>query len=176
MTSSIEAAFGSRLMSDGGTGLAGGFLLNNELTDFAFAPRDAQGRLVANRVQPGKRPRSSMGPTMVFEAQAPARLLMVAGSPGGSAIIHHNAKVLLGTLAWGLTPQEAVELPNFANDNGPTRLETGRFPAGTVLALEARGHRVAEQDLASGSNVLMRTGQAWLGGTDPRRDGAVRGD
>jgi gamma-glutamyltranspeptidase/glutathione hydrolase len=177
MTSTIEAAFGSRVMSDGGTGLAGGFLLNNELTDFAFAPRDAQGRLVANRVQPGKRPRSSMGPTMVFEAKASGRLLMVAGSPGGSAIIHHNAKVLLGTLAWGLTPQEAVELPNFANDNGPTRLETGRFPAGTRLALEARGHRVAEQDLASGSNVLMRSGLGgWLGGTDPRRDGAVRGD
>lgn len=177
MTSTIEAAFGSRVMSDGGTGLAGGFLLNNELTDFAFAPRDGQGRLVANRVQPGKRPRSSMGPTMVFEAQAPGRLLLVAGSPGGSAIIHHNAKVLLGTLAWGLTPQEAVELPNFANDNGPTRLETGRFPAGTRLALEARGHRVAEQDLTSGSNVLMRIEQGgWLGGTDPRRDGAVRGE
>lgn len=176
MTSTVEAAFGSRVMSDGGTGLAGGFLLNNELTDFALSPRDAQGRQVANRVQPRKRPRSSMAPTMVFDAQAPNRLLMLAGSSGGSAIIHHNAKVLLGTLAWGLTPQEAVALPNFANDNGPTRLETGRFPTGTRLALEARGHRVAEQDLASGSNVLMRTGPAWLGGTDPRRDGAVRGD
>ncbi|HEV8691814.1 MAG TPA: gamma-glutamyltransferase family protein [Ideonella sp.] len=177
MTTTVEAAFGSRIMSDGGTGLAGGFLLNNELTDFAFAPRDAQGRAVANRVEPGKRPRSSMGPTMVFEAQAPQRLLMVMGSPGGSAIIHYNTKVLLATLGWGLSPQEAVDLPNFANDNGATRLEAGRFPLSTREALAARGQRVVEQDLTSGAQVLLRAeGGGWWGGADPRREGVVVGE
>jgi gamma-glutamyltranspeptidase/glutathione hydrolase len=178
MTTTIEAAFGSRVMSDGGTGLPGGFLLNNELTDFSFVPRDAQGRPVANRVEPGKRPRSSMSPTMVFDthAAAPKRLTMVMGSPGGSAIIHYNAKTLLGTLAWGLSPQATLDLPNFANDNGATRLEAGRFPAATREALQARGQRVVEQDLTSGSQVLMRVDGAWLGGADRRREGVVVGD
>jgi gamma-glutamyltranspeptidase/glutathione hydrolase len=178
MTTTIEAAFGSRVMSDGGTGLPGGFLLNNELTDFSFAPRDAQGRPVANRVEPGKRPRSSMSPTMVFDtlAPAPTRLTMVMGSPGGSAIIHYNAKTLLGTLAWGLSPQATLDLPNFANDNGVTRLEAGRFPAATREALQARGQRVVEQDLTSGSQVLMRVDGGWLGGADRRREGVVIGD
>jgi gamma-glutamyltranspeptidase/glutathione hydrolase len=178
MTTTIEAAFGSRMMSDGGTGLPGGFLLNNELTDFAFAPRDAQGRPVANRVQPGKRPRSSMGPAMVFDTQAPApaQLTLVMGSPGGSAIIHYNAKTLLGTLAWGLSPQATLDLPNFANDNGATRLEAGRFPAATLHALKARGHRVVEQDLTSGAQVLQRVDGGWLGGADRRREGVVVGE
>lgn len=175
MTTTIEAGFGSRVMSDGGTGLPGGFLLNNELTDFSFVPRDAAGRPVANRVQPGKRPRSSMGPTMVFD-QSTGQLRLVMGSPGGAAIIHYNAKTLLGTLAWGLTPQQAVDLPNFANDNGVTRLETGRFPAGTQDGLRARGQRVVEQDLTSGSQVLMRVEGGWLGGADRRREGTVIGD
>ncbi|WP_374562529.1 gamma-glutamyltransferase family protein [Ideonella sp.] len=178
MTTTVEAAFGSRVMSDGGTGLAGGFLLNNELTDFAFMPRDAQGKPVANRVQPGKRPRSSMGPAMVFDTQAPAQkqLTMVMGSPGGSAIIHYNAKTLLGTLAWGLSPQATLDLPNFANDNGATRLETGRFPVATIEALRARGQRVIEQDLTSGSQVLQRVDGGWLGGADRRREGVVVGE
>lgn len=178
MTTTIEAAFGSRVMSDGGTGLPGGFLLNNELTDFAFTPRDAQGRPVANRVEPGKRPRSSMSPTMVFDTQAPPsnRLTMVMGSPGGSAIIHYNAKTLLGTLAWGLSPQAALDLPNFANDNGITRLEAGRFPATTREALQARGEKVVEQDLTSGSQVLLRVEGGWLGGADRRREGVVLGE
>jgi gamma-glutamyltranspeptidase/glutathione hydrolase len=175
MTTTIEAAFGSRVMSDGGTGLAGGFLLNNELTDFAFVPRDAAGRPVANRVQPGKRPRSSMGPTMVFDHPS-GQLRLVMGSPGGAAIIHYNAKTLLGTLAWGLSPQQALDLPNFANDNGVTRLETGRFPEVTQAGLRSRGQRVIEQDLTSGSQVLLRVEGGWLGGTDRRREGAVVGE
>ncbi len=175
MTTTIEAAFGSRVMSDGGSGLPGGFLLNNELTDFAFVPRDAAGRPVANRVEPGKRPRSSMSPTMVFDEPS-GRLRAVLGSPGGSAIVHYNAKALLGTLAWGLTPQQALDLPNFANDNGPTRLEAGRFPPATARALQARGQRVAEQDLASGTQMLLRVGERWLGGADRRREGRVVGD
>jgi gamma-glutamyltranspeptidase / glutathione hydrolase len=175
MTTTVEAAFGSRVMSDGGTGLAGGFLLNNQLTDFAFVPRDSAGRPVANRVQPGKRPRSSMGPTMVFD-QPSGRLRLVMGSPGGAAIIHYNAKTLLGALAWGLSPQQAVDLPNFANDNGATRLESSRFPLTTQDALRARGQRVVEQDLTSGSQLLLRVDGGWLGGADRRREGTVVGD
>ena len=175
MTTTIEAGFGSRVMSDGGTGLRGGFLLNNQLTDFAFVPRDAAGKPVANRVQAGKRPRSSMGPTMVFDQPA-GQLRLVMGSPGGATIIHYNAKTLLGTLAWGLSPQQTLDLPNFANDNGPTRLESDRFPSTTQDALRARGQRVIEQDLTSGSQVLLRVDGGWLGGADRRREGTVVGD
>jgi gamma-glutamyltranspeptidase/glutathione hydrolase len=175
MTTTIEAGFGSRVMSDGGTGLQGGFLLNNELTDFAFVPRDPAGRPVANRVEPGKRPRSSMGPTMVFDRQG-GGLRLVMGSPGGATIIHYNAKTLLGILAWSLPPQQALDLPNFANDNGATRLESGRFPPATQDALRARGQRVVEQDLTSGSQVLLRVEGGWIGGADSRREGAVTGD
>lgn len=177
MTTTVEAAFGSRIMSDGGTGLPGGFLLNNELTDFSFVPRGADGRPVANRVQPGKRPRSSMGPTLVFDSHSGARrLVLLLGSAGGASIIHYNAKALLAVLAWGLTPQQALDLPNFANDNGVTRLERGRFPGATETALRARGQSVVDEDMASGSQALMRVEGGWLGGTDRRREGVVAGD
>lgn len=175
MTTTIEAAFGARLMSDGGTGLAGGFLLNNELTDFSFAPRGADARPIANRVQPGKRPRSSMSPTLVFDRRD-GRLLMSLGSPGGAAIVHYVAKTLLGTLVWGLDAQRAIDLPNFGSFNGPTLLEKGRFAAPTVQALQARGHVVQETDLTSGLQAIARTPQGWFGGSDPRREGAVMGD
>ena len=175
MTSTIEAAWGSRLLSDGGTGLPGGFLLNNQLTDFSFAPADAQGRPIANRVEPGKRPRSSMSPTLVFDRRD-GRLLMSLGSPGGAAIIHFTAKTLLGTLAFGLDAQRAIDLPNFGSFNGPTVLEKGRFDAATVEALKARGHAVQEIDMTSGLQALQRQGGGWFGGADPRREGVVRGD
>jgi gamma-glutamyltranspeptidase/glutathione hydrolase len=175
LTTSIEAAFGARLMSDGGSGLAGGFLLNNQLTDFALAPRDAQGRPVANRVEPGKRPRSSMSPTLVFDARD-GRLLMSLGSPGGPAIIHFTAKTLLGTLAWGLDAQQAIALPNFGSFNGPTVLEAGRFPGATVESLKARGHTVQQPEMPSGLQAIERRGPGWFGGADPRREGVVRGD
>ncbi len=175
LTTSIEAQFGSRVMSDGGTGMAGGYLLNNQLTDFSFAPTDHQGRPVANRVQPGKRPRSSMSPTLVFDARD-GRLLMTLGSPGGAAIIHFTAKTLMASLAWGLDAQAAINLPNFANFNGPTLLETGRFAPTTVAALKARGHTVLEVDQPSGLQAITRTPSGWLGGADPRREGVVRGD
>jgi gamma-glutamyltranspeptidase / glutathione hydrolase len=174
MTTTIEAVFGARVMSDGGTGLAGGFLLNNQLTDFSAAPADAEGRPIANRVQPGKRPRSSMSPTLVFNARD-GRLLMSAGSPGGAAIIHFTAKTLIATLDWGLNAQAAINLPNFANYNGPTVLERGRFPAATVEALKARGHAVVENDLTSGLQAIQRTPGGWFGGADPRREGVVMG-
>lgn len=175
MTSSIEQAFGSRLLSDGGTGLPGGYLLNNELTDFAFQPRDAQNRPVANRVEPGKRPRSSMSPTLVFEADS-GRLLASVGSPGGAAIIHFTAKTLLGMYGWGLDAQRAIDLPNFASFNGPTVLEAGRFPPATLDALKTRGHEVRESEMTSGLQAIQRTVRGWFGGADPRREGLVMGD
>lgn len=175
MTTTIESAWGSRILSDGGTGLSGGFLLNNQLTDFSFAPADAQGRPVANRVGPGKRPRSSMSPTLVFDRRD-GRLLMSLGSPGGAAIIHFTAKTLLGTLAFGLDAQRAIDLPNFGSFNGPTVLEKGRFETTTVEALKARGHAVQEIDMTSGLQAIQRQGGGWFGGADPRREGVVRGD
>ena len=151
------------------------YLLNNQLTDFALAPRDAQGRPVANRLEPGKRPRSSMSPTLVFDARD-GRLLMSLGSPGGPAIIHFTAKTLLGTLAWGLDAQQAINLPNFGSFNGPTVLEAGRFPSATVEALKARGHTVQQPEMPSGLQAIERKPPGWFGGADPRREGVVRGD
>ncbi|HZY19440.1 MAG TPA: gamma-glutamyltransferase family protein [Ramlibacter sp.] len=172
MTTTIEDQFGSRQMVKG-------FLLNNQLTDFSFTPADAQGRPVANRVQPGKRPRSSMAPTLVFD-KASGQLVMSVGSPGGALIIHYTAKALYAVLHWGMTPQQAIDLPNFAAVNGPTVLEENRFPPATVDALRARGAEVREQAMTSGLQAITR-GQAhgemfWFGGADPRREGVVRGD
>jgi gamma-glutamyltranspeptidase / glutathione hydrolase len=175
LTTSIEAQFGARLMSDGGTGLPGGYLLNNQLTDFSFTPADEQGRPMANRVQPGKRPRSSMSPTLVFDARD-GRLLMTLGSPGGAAIIHFTARTLIASFQWGWDAQAAINGPNFGNFNGPTLLEAGRFPPATVAALKARGHTVLEVDQPSGLQAIRRTPSGWFGGADPRREGVVRGD
>jgi gamma-glutamyltranspeptidase/glutathione hydrolase len=175
MTTSVESAFGSRVMSNGGTGLPGGFMLNNQLTDFSLTPVGADGKPVANRVEAGKRPRSSMAPTLVFDDRG--RLLMLAGSPGGPVIIHYVAKVLTGTLAWGLTPQQAVDLPNFGHFNsGRLIIERGALTAAQLAALRERGHQVEEADLTSGLQVLMRTKDGWVGGADPRREGVVRGE
>ena len=175
MTTTIEAFFGARVMSDGGTGLPGGFMLNNQMTDFSAAPTDAQGRPVANRVEPGKRPRSSMSPTLVFD-KTNGQLMMTLGSPGGPVIIHFTAKTLIGTFQWGLDAQRAIDLPNFGSLNGPTLLEKGLFPKATVDALRARGHVVTELELTSGLQAIQRTATGWFGGADPRREGVVRGD
>jgi gamma-glutamyltranspeptidase / glutathione hydrolase len=169
MTTTIEDVFGARLMVKG-------FLLNNELTDFSFAPRDATGKPIANRVEPGKRPRSSMSPTLVFD-QTSGELLMSLGSPGGANIIHYSTKTLYGIANWGLTPQQAINLPNFSSLNGPTLLEQNRFPATTVDALKARGHEVQlSPNLVSGLQALVKTPQGWVGGADPRREGVVLGE
>ncbi|MGE0331029.1 MAG: gamma-glutamyltransferase [Ramlibacter sp.] len=172
MTTTIEDVFGARQMVKG-------FLLNNELTDFSFAPADAQGKPIANRVQAGKRPRSSMAPTLVFD-KASGQLVMSGGSPGGALIIHFTAKTLYGVLNWGMTPQQAINLPNFASLNGPSILEEKRFPPATVEALRARGAEVREQAMTSGLQAITK-GNAhgtpvWLGGADPRREGIVMGD
>jgi len=172
MTTTIEDAFGSRQMVKG-------FLLNNELTDFSFAPRDAQGRVIANRVQPNKRPRSSMSPTLVFD-KATGQLVMSVGSPGGAMIIHFTTKTLVGVLNWGLSPQQAIALPNFGSVGGPLVLEAGRFAPATLAALRERGHEVREQALTSGLQAVVKQNKhgqmQWVTGADPRREGEVMGE
>ena len=175
MTTTIEAAFGARILADGGTGLAGGYLLNNELTDFSFAPNDAEGTAIANRVEPGKRPRSSMSPTLVFDRDS-GELVASLGSPGGAAIIHYTAKALVAMLDWGLDAQEALNLPHAITLGGPAFLEEGRFPAATLEALDALGHEVSERELVSGLQALQVTEEGFFGGADPRREGVVMGE
>ena len=175
LTTSVEAAFGARILADGGTGLQGGYILNNQLTDFSFVPADAQGRPVANRLQPGKRPRSSMAPTLVFDRQT-GELVMVLGSPGGPLIPHFVARTLLGALVGGQDMQRAIDGAHAADPGGPVLLEKGRFPVATVEALRALGHRVLEVELPSGLHGIQRTPEGWFGGADPRREGVVRGD
>ncbi len=171
MTTTIEDAFGSRQM-------VRGFLLNNQLTDFSFDAADANGP-IANRVQPGKRPRSSMAPTLVFD-KGTRKLVLSTGSPGGSAIINYVGKVLVGTMDWGLNVQQAISLPNFGSRNGPTELEQGRVSDEVVEQLKARGHNVRVMEQTSGLQGIMRLNihgeELWFGGADPRREGIVKGD
>ncbi|WP_447045466.1 gamma-glutamyltransferase [Vreelandella sp. H-I2] len=175
MTTTIEQAFGSRILSDGGTGLAGGFLLNNELTDFSFMP-EVDGDPVANRVEPGKRPRSSMSPTLVFDQES-GELVASLGSPGGAAIIHYTARTLVAMRDWGLNAQEALNLPHAITLGGEVYVEEGRFPEATQEALRERGHTVSERELTSGLQAIMRLDDGTLfGGADPRREGVVMGD
>jgi gamma-glutamyltranspeptidase/glutathione hydrolase len=191
MTTTIEDAWGSRLLVNRGFGLSGGFLLNNQLTDFSFEPSGADGKPIANRVEPGKRPRSSMSPLLVFEAPpnpepakpgnpaiepTPGKLVMSVGSPGGAFIIHFTAKTLLGVLNWDLNPQQAIDLPNFGSLGGPLFLELARFSSSTIADLRARGHTVVETPLPSGIQAIQRTPQGYFGGADPRREGIVLGD
>ena len=175
LTSTVEDAFGARQLTDGGTGKAGGFFLNNQLTDFSFAPMDAEGKPMANRVQPGKRPRSSMAPTLVFD-KATNKIVMTGGSMGGALIIHHTAKLLFSTLNWGLNAQQAIDLPNFGSLNGPSLLEEKRFSPATVEALRARGAEVREMNMTSGLQAIQKTEKGFFGGADPRREGVVLGD
>lgn len=175
MTSSIEAAWGAHIMVNRGQGLAGGFLLNNQLTDFSFVPRSESGAPIANRVEPRKRPRSSMTPVLVFERPR-GDFLLSGGSPGGAYIIHYTSKLIYGTLHWGLDVQQAINLPNFAAFGGPVLLEEQRFSPGTAAALRRRGHRVQEQALTSGVQAIQVRGKGLYGGADPRREGVVKGD
>ena len=167
MTTTIEDAFGSRLMT------AGGFLLNNQLTDFSFVPYE-NGAPVANRVEPGKRPRSAMAPTIVYDRAG--RVFMVVGSAGGPAIINDVARTLVGVLDWGLDPQAAVALPGFGSRNGPTELEAGKPVASLAPRLRALGHETIVTGHASGLQAIVRTKDGWIGGADPRREGTAMGD
>jgi len=166
LTSSIESAFGSRIQVDG-------FLLNNQLTDFSLvAERD--GKPVANRLQPGKRPLSSMAPTLVFDAGG--RLQAVLGSPGGSRIINYVARTLVSLLDGKQDPAAAVSLPHVGNRNDSTEIERGRVPEELARELEGRGHVVQRVDMTSGLHLIMRVGTRWVGAADPRREGTARGD
>jgi gamma-glutamyltranspeptidase/glutathione hydrolase len=167
MTTTIEDAFGSKLMT------AGGFLLNNELTDFSFVPVES-GRPVANRVEGGKRPRSAMAPTIVYDARG--RVTVVAGSPGGPAIINYVAKTLIAILDRGLDPQTAVDLPNIGSRNGPTELERGTSAEALASKLEALGEATQIVDQNSGLQVIVRAAGRWHGAADSRREGTVQGD
>jgi gamma-glutamyltranspeptidase / glutathione hydrolase len=166
MTSSIEDNFGSRLM-------VRGFLLNNQLTDFSFSPTTPDGKPIANRVEPKKRPRSSMSPTIVFNRNG--KLVMVVGSAGGSRIINYVAKALVGVLDWKLDPQQALSLPNIGNRNGATELEANTSVAGLKPSLEGLGHLVEVVEQNSGSHAIVVTDEGLIGGVDPRRDGAAKG-
>ncbi len=172
MTTTVEAAFGSHVMVQG-------FLLNNQMTDFSFIPEE-NGQPVANRVQPGKRPRSAMAPTLVFDRNS-GELLATVGSPGGSQIIEYVSKSLVAMLDWKLDPQAAISLPNFGSRNGATELEAGLFSPALKQALKDKGHALSEIEMTSGVQAIVRTrdaqGKVTLsGGADPRREGEALGD
>ncbi|HEX4326045.1 MAG TPA: gamma-glutamyltransferase [Burkholderiales bacterium] len=166
MTSTIESQFGARI-------LVHGFLLNNEMTDFSWIPQEG-GRPVANRIEPGKRPRSSMAPTFVFGADG--KLLLLMGAPGGNAIPNFVAKALIGVLDWGLDVQQAVALPNMGSRNRGVDLERGTILDGEADALRAMGHQVNFFDFPSGLHGIMVTPQGLIGGSDPRREGEALGE
>ncbi len=166
MTSSIENKFGSRMM-------VRGFLLNNQLTDFSFVPERA-GVPVANQVEPNKRPRSSMAPTLVFDMSG--NVVLAVGSPGGSSIIGYVAKTLVATLDWDMNIQQAINLPHYLNKNGKTYLEAGTPFIRFKPALEKMGHEVNVRNLTSGLQAIMRKDTTLYGGVDKRREGVAVGD
>ncbi len=165
MTTSIETAFGSRIM-------VGGFLLNNQLTDFSFAPRGGDGELIANRIAPGKRPRSSMSPTLVFENGRP---LMAIGSPGGARIIDYVAGTLFKTLGLGWDMADAIDSGHIVAMGDFLELEQARFSEAGITEIEARGHKPKIAPETSGLHGIIRKGDKWYGVADPRREGAAQG-
>lgn len=165
MTTTIENGFGSRLMAEG-------FLLNNELTDFSFETVDAAGWPIANRVEPGKRPRSSMAPSIVLKDGAP---VLVIGSPGGSRIIGYVANAIIASLDWGMDVQQAVSAPHLINRFGPMDVEAGTDATALTEGLSALGFEVNETDLTSGLQGIAITPDGLQGGADPRREGIAIG-
>jgi gamma-glutamyltranspeptidase/glutathione hydrolase len=164
LTATVESAYGAQRM-------AAGFFLNNQLTDFSFAP-SIDGKPVANAVAPRKRPRSSMAPTIVTDRDG--ELVMVIGSPGGSGIIAYVSRALIGTLDWGQSPQDAVDTGNVVARTPPARVESSRLPLGIAAALTARGWSVQEiAQEASGLHAILVTPEGLEGGADSRREGIV---
>lgn len=166
MTTTIENAFGSRLMAEG-------FLLNNQLTDFSFTPVK-NGKMVANMAWPQKRPRSSMSPTLVFDNSG--KLVLAVGSPGGSRIIGYVTKTIIAALDWKMDIQAAIDLPHFVNRNGTTDLEQGSKLADLKPALEKLGHKVAIRPMTSGLHGILVTKEGLTGGADHRREGLPVGE
>lgn len=166
MTSTIESEFGSKIF-------VRGFLLNNQLTDFSLQPKDASGQWVANRVEAGKRPRSSMAPIIVTKNK---QLIMLVGSPGGSSIINFVAKTLIGVIDWNLNAYEAIKLPNMGSRNRDTEIERGTALESLVPALRDKGHRVNVFPMPSGVQAIVRDSSGLTGGADPRREGSVAGE
>ena len=165
MTTSIESAFGSKIFVNG-------YLLNNQMTDFSLSPVDEAGQPLLNRVEAGKRPRSSMSPMLVFKDGHP---LLAIGAPGGSAIINFVAKTMVGTLLWNMDVQSAIELPNMGSRNRATEIERGTPLERTAATLKAMGHEVRELDFPSGLHGVMWTPGGLEGGADPRREGVALG-
>jgi len=166
MTSSIENAFGSRLMTNG-------FLLNNQLTDFSFVP-ERDGGPVANRAEGGKRPRSSMAPTLVIDGEGKA--VLAIGSPGGSRIIGYVAQAIIAALDWDMDIQSALDMPHMTNRNGSTDLEPGTGLAKLTTALEALGHTVTLKAMTSGLHAVQVKDGKLYGAADYRREGVALGD
>jgi gamma-glutamyltranspeptidase/glutathione hydrolase len=164
MTTTIENGFGSRLF-------VRGFLLNNQLTDFSFATHE-DGRPLANRVAPGKRPRSSMAPTIVLRDGRP---VLVVGSPGGSRIIGYVAQSIIGMIDWGLDPQQAAAAPRVLNRFGAMDVEAGTAAEALAGPLAAMGFEVSAGALESGVQVIA-IGDTLRGGADPRREGIALGE
>ena len=165
-TTTIEAPFGAQIMLHG-------FLLNNELTDFSPQP-EAGGKPVANRVEPGKRPRSSMSPTLIFDQDH--KLVAALGSAGGARIIGDTMQTVIGLLDWKLSMQDAIALPRILNMNGATELEAGTPLANEADALRDLGHQVQVRSHEGGLTGIRRSGDGWEGGADPRRDGVAKGE
>ena len=164
ITTTIETGFGSRVMTHG-------FLLNNELTDFSFTA-EIDGKPVANRVEGGKRPRSSMSPTIVFENGRP---ILLTGSPGGSRIINYVTQSVIAILDWGMDPQDAVAMPHVVNRNGTTDLEENTDAVEYQADLEARGHELNIRELQSGLHTILIDQFGYYGAADPRRAGVAVG-
>lgn len=188
MTTTVESAFGSYHMTQGG------FLLNNQLTDFSASPTDAQGNLIANRVAPGKRPRSSMAPTLVFRTAADGsrgEFRLATGSPGGATIIQYVVKTLVGVLDWNLDAQQATSMIDFGaantvntnvgSEHPNVDITNGAANDALITGLRALGHTVNTAQQSSGiSTILKRSNPQgfyyYEGGADPRREGVVLGD
>jgi gamma-glutamyltranspeptidase/glutathione hydrolase len=166
MTSTVESEFGSKIF-------VRGFLLNNQLTDFALSPNDADGKPVANRVEAYKRPRSSMAPLIVMRDGRPYLLI---GSPGGSSIINYVAKTLIGVLDWQIDLQQAIAMPNMGSRNRDTELEKGTSLEAIQQDLQRRGHRVTIMPMPSGVQAIRVTREGLEGAADPRREGVAAGD
>lgn len=166
MTTSVDASFGSQIF-------VRGFFLNNHMTDFSLTPIDAAGIPVANAIAPGKRPRSTMAPVIIFDDKG--KLKMVIGSALGATIVNSVTKTIIGALDWQLDVQAAISLPNGGSRNGPTDIERGAGAEKLAAALRTIGHEVRVGDIPSGLHGVLRIPGGWQGGVDPRREGAAKG-